>query len=727
MNDQALWIKSAVNEKAFCPVFRRSFNVDGNVRSAALSVSSVGMYAAYINGKRVGNELFTPGFTQYEKRIQYQEYDVADMLNGKNELCILCAEGWAVGAFGYELMRNSFSDHISVIYSLEITYENGAKQLIVSDENTNVETSHIVFSQIYDGEIIDMTAEPRRLGAAVRDTVNTALVPHQGEKVTEQEILRPVSLITTPKGERVIDFGQNMSGYAVITASGPRGGKIRISHAEILDSDGNFYTDNLRSAKQQNTYILAGTGKETFKPVFSWQGFRYIRLDEFPSDDICLDDFRAAAVNSDIKRTGHFVCGNEKINRLYHNVIWGQKSNYIDIPTDCPQRDERLGWTGDAQVFARTAAINFDVEKFFEKWLADLALCQGENGEVYGIAPLIKANVPTKVSAAWGDASVICPWEIYLAYGSKKILENQFESMRGWVEYMHSAGDEEFLWLGGDHYGDWLAMDGDDYIGATPQDYIASAFFAHSTELFIKAGKLLGRDMSKYDELHSSIVAAFKNRFIGDDGLPCAKTQTAYVLALHFGLCGSRQKTIDGLADMIRENGTRLTTGFVGTPYLLHALSDNGRRDIAYDLLFQEQFPSWLFSVNRGATTMWEHWDGMREDGSFWSTDMNSFNHYAYGAVFDWIFGSAAGIKVLEDGAGYRHISVKPLPDKRMGFLNASIATRQGLLSSNWYIKDGTAYFEFEIPDGTTAEIELPDGFKETVAGGKYVYTSAAE
>lgn len=724
MNSNSVWIKSPVNKDTSCLVFYRSFPAGMEIKRAVLSVSAVGMYNAYINGGRVSDSLFSPGWTEYEKRIQYQEYDVTGMIKENNEICIVCAEGWAVGTIGYSKLRGSFSDHISVIYSIEITYVNGEKDIIVSDENTKVKTSHIVSSQIYNGETVDMTAEIKELGNAVCDVISSNLVPQKSDPVKEQEIIRPLKYIVTPKGEKVIDFGQNLAGYVEIKVSGERGSRVRISHAEVLDKDGNFYTDNLRSAKQKNTYILSGNGEETFKPSFTWQGFRYIRIDEYPDTDINIDNFKAIAVNTDMKRTGHFSCGNKKINQLYHNIIWGQKGNYIDVPTDCPQRDERLGWTGDAQVFVRTAAINFDVERFFTKWLADLALSQGENGEVYGIAPLVKLDIPTKVSAAWGDAAVICPWEIYLAYGNKTILNTQFESMRGWIEYMHGAGNEEFLWLGGNHYGDWLAMDGDDYMGVTPTDYIASAFFAYSTSLFIKAGKVLGRDMSVYEELYKNVVSAFRDRFIGDDGTPIPKTQTAYVLSLHFDLCTNRHKSLEDLASMIRENGTRLTTGFVGTPYLLHVLSDGGMSGLAYDLLFQEQSPSWLFSVNHGATTMWEHWDGIRDDGSFWSKDMNSYNHYAYGSVCDWIFSNAAGIKILDDGAGYSHISIKPLPDRRLGFVNASIETRAGLVSSNWNINGNTAYFDITIPSGTIAEITLPGGYTETVSGGKYMYSA---
>lgn len=717
MINEALWI-SAPREGG-CPEFYREIILKRPIRRAILSVSAAGMYAAYIDGKRVGNELFTPYWTQYEKRLQYQSYDVTDMLGG--ELSFVCAEGWAVGVIGYDRLNHSFSDKIALIFSLDIEYEDGEKESIISDGKTRVRTSRVISSQIYDGEEIDFTAEKTELGNAVEADIRTRLIPQEGERVIEQDRVRAVRLIVTPKGERVIDFGQNLSGYVEVRIRGARGGRVTLSHAEVLDRDGNFYTENLRGAKQRMSYVLSGNGEETLKPRFSWQGFRYIRLDEYPSDRIDLSSFTAIAVHSDIRRTGSFICGNEKINRLYRNIIWGQKSNYIDVPTDCPQRDERLGWTGDAQVFARTAAINFDVERFFRKWLRDLSAGQGENGEVYGIAPMVRLNYKTHVSAGWGDAAVICPWEMYLAYGNEEILAEQFESMRGWIEYMRGAEGGEYLWLGGKHYGDWLGMDGDGYMGATSHDYIASAFYAYSTSIFIKAGKALGRDMTEYETLYKNIVCAFRERFT-ENGAPTERTQTAYVLALRFGLCGDREKTARELVKVIEENGTRLTTGFVGAPYLLHALTDAGRTDIAYELLLREECPSWLFSVNRGATTMWEHWDGMNEDGDFWSRDMNSFNHYAYGSVYDWIFGAAAGITVLDDGAGYRHISLKPLPDRRLGFVEAAVETRLGKVSSSWHYEDDRIRYEFDVPPGCRAEAELPDGRRETLFAGHHIF-----
>lgn len=607
---------------------------------------------------------------------------------------------------------------VSLIFSLDITYEDGTTECICSDKNVKVYTSHIVNSSIYDGEFVDKTAEVKYIGNAVcDDCVNTKLVPQQGEKVKEQDIISPVELIITPKGERVIDFGQNLAGYVEIHTKGKFGDKIEITHAEVLDSEGNFYTDNLRKAQQKNTYILSG-GEEVFKPTFSWQGFRYIRLDEYPFEDVDLSNFKAIVVHSEMERTGFFECGNEKINQLYHNIIWGQKSNFIDVPTDCPQRDERLGWTGDAQVFVRTAAINYNVEKFFEKWLCDLELDQFEDGGVSWLIPDCNLHYTENVSSAWGDAATVCPWEIYMAYGNKKILENQFESMKKWVEYIRNFGDEEYLWTGGKQFGDWLGMDnGYSLEGATSKDYISSAFYAYSTSLLVKAGKVLGKDMSEYEKLYENVVKAFQDKFI-KDGLPADNTQTAYALALYFKLTTDMEKTAKGLSDLVIENDTRLTTGFVGTPYLLHALSENGYEKLAYDLLLQEKIPSWLYQVNNGATTMWEHWDGIREDGSFWDVSMNSFNHYAYGAVYDWMFGVCAGIKVKE--AGYKKVIIKPVTDKRLGYLKAGIKTKYGKLSSSWKYTEDKVQFEFEIPDGIEAKFILPDGTSKFVTSGIY-------
>ncbi|MBQ8214290.1 MAG: alpha-L-rhamnosidase, partial [Clostridia bacterium] len=483
------------------------------------------------------------------------------------------------------------------------------------------------------------------------------------------------------------------------------------------------------------------------------QGFRYVHLVEYPFDSVDIDGIRAVVVHSDIKRTGRFVCGNEKINQLYHNVIWGQKSNYLDIPTDCPQRDERLGWTGDAQIFCRTAAINLDVEHFFAKWLGDMALEQTPKGAIQRVVPDCFRHSDRHISAAWGDDACIIPWEIYLAYGNVSLLRKHFPMMKKWVDYLHGVGPKEFLWLGGKHFGDWLAMDGDSNLGygATSNDLIGSAFYAYSTGLLIKAGEQLGYDMTEYRALYRKVRDAFRQYFM-EDGFPkaelpfvydeeqytnmsradrprCGMTQTALALILHFGLCEvyEREALADRLVGMIRENGMRMTTGFVGTPYLLHALSENGYHDIAYALLMQERAPSWLYSVAHGATTMWEHWDGIREDGSFWSETMNSFNHYAYGAVFDWIFGVSCGITPTENAPGYREVTIAPRPNKCLGFVDASIDTRNGKIRVHWYYKRDDIYYEIEIPNGVIAHINLPSGHTELLGQGIYHFVEPAE
>ena len=736
MNRRAKWIMAPIDTEQAGIAFVRAFDAKKTVKKATLSVSAIGLYAAYINQKRVGNAVLAPGWTIYNERVQYQTYDVTALLDTSNTLSIEVGAGWAVGniAWGTKM----FADQTSLVASLTILYTDGTREEIWTDTAWDVYTTPILYSDIYHGETVDKTAEIKHLGKAIRSNYKTKLVAQVGEFITEHERVAPVEIIRTPRGETVIDFGQEVTGYVEVRIKAERGARILLHHAEVLDKEGNFYTDNLRKAKCENLYVCSG-GEDVFKPSFSFQGFRYVRLSEFPTETIDLDAFCAIVVHSDMKRTGYFRCGNEKINQLYHNVIWGQKGNYLDTPTDCPQRDERLGWTGDAQVFARTAAINFNVKKFFTKWLGEMAIEQRPNGGIPEFIPRCKKNRGEYVAVAtgWADAACIIPWEIYLAYGDKKLLAEHYPMMRKWIMYLHYTGPEEFLWLGGDHYGDWLAMDHgeDSYKGATSTDFIASAFYANSVALLLKAEKALGYDTAKFEERYRKVVSAFREHYLPNGELrqypdlnpngisdPPNETQTAYALVLKFNLCEEkdRQRFADRLAEMIRENGMRMTTGFLGTPYLLHALTENGHTDIAYELLFQEQNPSWLYSVNHGATTIWEHWNGIKEDGSFWSKDMNSFNHYAYGAVYDWIFGKAVGIEPMDDAPAYREITLAPHPDRRLGFADGSIDTQFGTIRSYWYYKDDVVYYEFTIPAGVTAHLTLPSGRTETLGEGTY-------
>ncbi len=714
------WIASPKDPGVAAYTFRKSFKTEKTVKKAILLASAMGVYVPFLNGERVGENVLAPGWTSYSHRVQYQTYDVTSLIHEKNLLEIGVGQGWAVGYIGLHHTNHVYVDHTSLIAQLNITYIDGSKETITTDTSWDVYTSHVLSSEIYHGETVDKTAPIKKIGKAVLSEIKSKLVPQVGEFITEHECLAPIEILRTPKGELVIDFGQNMTGYIEIRIKGKRGSRIVVHHAEVLDKDGNFYTDNLRNARNENVYILSGD-QDVFKPSYTFQGFRYIRLTEYPFEHVNPDNFRAVVVHSDIKRTGNFRCGNEKINQLYHNIIWGQKSNFLDVPTDCPQRDERLGWTGDAQVFCRTAAINFDVEKFFKKWLGDMALDQDKSGVIPAVIPSCLPQKVMRISAAWGDASCIIPWELYLAYGNIDILKKNFKLMKKWVDFMRSAGPEENLWLGGRHYGDWLAMDDDStLVGATSQDLIASAFFAYSTSILIKAGQILGKDMTEYKKLYTKIAETFQQHFT-----EIPDTQTGIALILHFNLCAERDRPafINKLVHLIHKNGDRMTTGFVGTPYLLHVLSDNGHTDLAYKLLMQEENPSWLYSVCHGATTMWEHWDSIKEDGSFWDTSMNSFNHYAYGAVFDWIFGVAAGIKPTESAPGYKEILLTPHPDKCLGFVQSSVQTKKGKITSCWYYKDDQITYEFDIPEGVTAHLILPSGLKKTLAGGKHHFT----
>lgn len=746
MITDAKWITAGNRAGEVCPDFKQNYTLSGKIKHAYVHISALGLYRLFINGERVSDHLLTPGLTSYTSRIQYQTYDITSLLSDRNTLAIRAGNGWALSDWYWRYtLTEDIERVIRVIAEFVFEYADGRTETVVTDGNWDVFTSPVTYAELYHGETVDYTAEVKPLGKAEVDTAfTTNLVPHEGEFVREMVRVAPVKLIVTPKGERVIDFGQNMAGYVEVKRHGKAGDRIVISHAEVLDKHGNFYNANYRKAENIVTYVSGG-GEEIFKPQFTFQGFRYIRLDEYPEDTVDLSEFTAVAIFSDMKRTGYFTCGHPKINQLYSNIIWGQRSNFVDIPTDCPQRDERFGWTGDAEVFCRTAAINYDVEKFFTKWLGDMMIEQDAEGGVYGIVPAVPPHGQAR-GAGWGDAATICPWEIYRAYGNKDLLRRHYEMMKKWVEYIHRAGDpaDEYLWVGDFQWADWLAMDAGDGImfGATQNDLVASAYFANSAELCRKAAHVLGEDEDEvyFAELHGKIKSAFRAAFM-KDGLPViypkgdglsthrpvkALTQTSLALILRFGLCldEERELLVSKLVELIRENGGRMTTGFLGTANILHALSENGRVDTAFDLLFQEENPSWLFSVNHGATTMWEHWDSMNDEGDFWSTDMNSFNHYAYGAVYDWIFGCVGGINVSDDGAGYTHVSLQPHTDRRLGFASCSIELRNGgkLISAWRYLDDGQVRFDITIPTGTVAETVLPSGKTMTLTGGEYTF-----
>ena len=707
-------------------VFRRSFTPYGEIKSASLTVTARGIYEARINGERVGNFYFAPGWTSYRYRIQVQTYDVTELLCENNNIDILLGWGWHFGT----IQRGCFEKLCDpcIIAELTVNYADGTTESIPTDESWQYSTTPILYSDYYNGELYDANiVYGEWKHAVVIDGKHEALIPQEGEIITQIEEVPAINYFITPKGERIIDFGQEVTGYVCFRTVGNIGDCISIDHAEILDRDGNFYNENYREAKSRVTYITDGNAENWYHPIFSFQGFRYIRLTEYPTDEIYIGDFKAIVVHSDIKRTGWFSCSEPMVNRLYENVIWGQRGNFLDVPTDCPQRDERLGWTGDAEVFCRTAAYNFDVSKFFRKWLHDLALDQSENGAVSQIVPslwLPSAGFTWGDGAfAWGDAATVCPWEIYCAYGDVTILEDQFDSMKKWVDYVYNKGNCPEAWCTGPQYGDWLGLDAEEgsYRGATDESLLSTAFLAYACDLLIKAGRVLGRDMSVYEARRAEVGEAFVREFVGEDGMLTSDTQTAYVCALHFGLAPDAAKYADYLANLVKNNGNKLKTGFIGTAFIMDALTDNGYADVAYSLLLQKEFPSWLYSVRKGATTIWEHWDGLKPDGSVWSRDMNSFNHYAYGAVASWMYGTICGIKPDEKKPGYENIQIKPIPDARLDWANAMLDTKYGTIISGWEKVENGYKITVTIPDGATADITI-GGTTEHVRSGMYEY-----
>ncbi len=719
----ARWIRPAEKMGEVCPVFSRTWQQEQAPGSAVLYLTALGVYEAQINGKRVGDYVLAPGWTVYEKRLQYQEYDVTELIReGENEICVTLGKGWfssrMPGWKSSEDKERRMERDQGILGELILSGKNGENQIIATDQTWKVQEGPVRFSEIYDGESYDASLEPgeKDVPPAKGEVCEFSwpmdtLIPQEGEQIKEMERVGAKKIIRTPAGEWVVDFGQNITGYVEFTLDAHKGDKIRILHGEILDKDGNFYNENYRSAKAEICYICK-EGRQTWHPRLTFFGFRYLKLEEFPGEP-SADQFTAIAVYSDMKQTGFVRTAHEGINQLFSNVLWGQKGNFLDVPTDCPQRDERLGWTGDAQTFTKAAAYNFDVATFFRKWLRDLAAEQLESGSVPQVIPNYLPEC--RESAAWGDAATICPWQIYMTYGNVSDLEEQFESMKKWVDFITGSTTTQYLWTGGEHFGDWVGLDAPvgSYRGASREDFIATAFYARSAQLTARAGRVLGKDMSEYEALFEEIRKAFRKAY------PEYLTQTEHILAVWFELAEDPQKTADALADMIVRDGTRIMTGFVGTPYILHVLSNYGHTDLAYSLLLREEYPSWLYPVRKGATTIWEHWDGIMEDGSLWSPEMNSFNHYSYGSVADWLYEEAAGIKPVEEAPGFAGARITPKPDKRLGWIDVTLNTRHGQIRSAWKYVDDQVRFEITTP--VRSEIVIGDK-KETVEPGSYTY-----
>ncbi len=709
------WITPPRDYGDVVPVFRRLFKTTGKVKQALLEITALGVYEAELNGSRVGDFVLAPGWTSYSQRLQVQTYDITPLLKKSNDLRVMVGRGWfrcAVPDWHPEDIKARRGLPCGLIACLRIRYAEGREEIIPTGEDWTCTESPVRFSEIYDGETFDARIVPGRWkNAKLLKWDKRILIPQEGEIIRESERVAARRVFTTPRGELMVDFGQEITGYAEFSLEARSGDQVCFNHAEVMDRDGNFYNENYRSAKAEVHYTCRD-GWQTWHPRLTFFGFRYIHLINWPGE-AKPENFTAVAVHSDMKQTGFLSSGNPELNQLFSNIIWGQRGNFLDIPTDCPQRNERLGWTGDAEVFVRAAGYFYDVERFFRKWLHDLSADQFPDGGVGSVVPNVVPD--NKPSAAWGDAATICPWQIYQTYGNPRVLEDQFDSMKKWVDYITSATTTPSLWTGGTHFADWLGLDAPEgsYKGSTREDFIATAFYARSTELLIKAGKVLGKNMSSYEALYGRILTAFRKAF------PDCRTQTEHVLAVHFCLAENPGKTADDLAALVRKDGTQLRTGFVGTPYLLHALTNFGHSDLAWDLLLRREYPGWLYPVTRGATTIWEHWDGIKEDGSFWSADMNSFNHYAYGAVADWVFEQAAGLFHDDAHPGFSELIYQPHPDPRIGWLEARLETRNGLISAAWHFNGEEVCYELHTP--VPVRLRL-NGEEKKAAPGHYFF-----
>lgn len=735
--DKKNWI--TYPERANSVSFKKSYKLRKPIKKAVISITSMGWYNLYINSKRVDKDVFSPGYTDFNHRVQFQKYNITNKVKDCIDLVVDVGEGWGGGTrFAWGNMFIYFP--MSINYQIDVEYEDSKKQTFVSDETVDVTTNTIIDSTIYHGESQDFRLKPSKIGKAKYIEINSEIIPQEGEHIVFGERFKAKKMWKAPNGDLLIDFGQNITGMVEIDIKGKEGDVIKYKPAEVLDKDGNFYDENYRAALSTFSFVLSGK-KEILRPKFSFLGGRYIKLIEYPKY-VKKENFTLVAVHSEMEKTCTFKCGNKKIQRLYLNTMYGQLSNYLDIPTDCPQRNERLGWTGDAQVFCSTGAIHFDIQKFFRKWIHDLIVCQYENGAVDEIVPIIH-RTHRRISSAWGDACAIVPWEIYRAYNDKEILKESLPMIKRWVEFLLSNTSEPYIPHNIDPNGDWLATDR--YIapdavisrheaelcpGWTNFDLVSTAYLAYDVHIIIEASKILKLDHKEYDELLLKIKEAYQKQFIKDGHMIGPKallfsevgqtcyTQTGIVLTLCMDLCkpNDRKSLLNDLVNLIKECGNKMTTGFVGTPYILHTLVRNGYSKIAYDLLFQEEFPSWLYSVNKGATTMWEHYDSIKEDGSFWSSSMNSFNHYAYGAVFGWIFNNCAGINLVKPA--YKEILIKPLIDKRLGFVDCSFKSKYGDIKVYWKYDNCKVSYKISVPKGIKATIELGDNNPEILCDG---------
>ena len=734
---------------------RKEFRTDKEVKSAYLCATAFGLYQAYLDGTKVGEDELTPGWTSYHKHLVYQTYDVTQQLQGGEKthcLGAMLGAGYYKGKMGFLGLRNNYGKQTGFLAQLTIEYTDGTKEIIVTDKSWTGADSPILFAEIYDGEIYDARRKIKGWCEAGLECAagwhSVEILPLDqkilkaqfGSKVGEQESLPARRIFTTPEGDTVIDFGQNHAGWIHISVHHAQPGDVvELDCFESLDAKGNVYVENLRKAKNRFVYTCKGGETEEYHPHFTYQGYRYAKVVSWAGDALQPSDVCAHAVYSRMEQTGTFTCSNPDLNQLWSNITWSLRSNFVDIPTDCPQRNERLGWTGDAQIFCPTASYIRGTYLFFAKWLQDVAFDQTPEGGVPHVVPDIitpyidevedwLCSQGTHSAAAWADVAVLNPWTLYLIYGDERILSDQYESMKKWIQFMEKHADG-IIWNYKLQFGDWVALDAEEgsYFGATPNDLTCTAYYAHSTGIFARIAAILGKeeDAAYYRALEQKIKKGFEETFFDPKtGGMTVQTQTAHIIALYFDLTPEeyREQTVRELVDLLAKENGHLVTGFVGTPYFTHALSQNGHVKEAYELLLKDDFPSWLYQVKAGATTVWEHWDGLKPDGTMWSADMNSFNHYAYGSIGEWLIKVVAGIRCDEKEPGYRHVNLTPQPGGGLTSAEGGFQSVYGEVKCGWEQENGKVKLHIELPANTTGtlywgekQIELDNGCHEMV------------
>jgi alpha-L-rhamnosidase len=720
------------NARRLAPVrhMRTAFALDSRPTRARAYVSARGLYELRLNGERVGDAELAPGWTEYHHRVLYQCYDVTTLArHGENVLGGLLAEGWFSGFVGSDAQRPArhYGDAPQLLVQVVLDFADGSRRVVATDGTWRERDGSIRFADLLMGEYVDARAELTgwdRPGyddtgwhpvlVADQDTSVLEATPDQPVRVVQE--LSPLSVERRPDGTYLVDLGQNMVGRVRLTVRGAEPGRrIQLRHAEMLDDEGGLYVTNLRRAEATDVYLARGEGAEVFEPRFTFHGFRYVEVANYPGE-LRPDDVTGRVLASDTPWTGSFRCSDDTVNRLQANIRWGQAGNFLSVPTDCPQRDERLGWVADAQIFTPTACRNADVSAFLARWMRDVVDGQDADGAFGDVAP--RVTVMREGAPAWGDGGVIIPWHLYRVYGDVRVLERSFDAMTAWVEHVHRH-NPDLIWRhrGGNQYGDWLQVD-----AVTPREVLATAYFARSAQLVAAAAGVLGRAEQQqwYADLHAAVADAFVREFVDDDGHVHGGTQTAYLLALAFELLPEHlaPKAFEHLVADVEKRDRHLTTGFVGVALLCPVLAAHGRPDLAYALLHQDTYPSWAYSIAHGATTIWERWDGWTEEHGFQSAAMNSFNHYSLGSVGEWLYGGVAGIDQAPDSVAYRHLVLRPTVGGGLAWASGEQETPRGRVASGWRLADGVLTLDVEIPPGASARLYVPTPDPDSVREG---------